>query len=87
MKSVQNRANGKTPRRFSMLRRVVDACQRVLANHTPTGPGSLATGQAAAAGRGGPYVGYSTCEQGEHPERAYPTAMEFALPLRQVFWI
>ena len=57
MKPVKNPASDKTRRRFAFLRRMVDASQRTLANYTPAGPGSLATGQISAAGRGGTYVG------------------------------
>ena len=35
MNSVQNVDDGKTPGHFSMLRRMVDAYLRALANHKP----------------------------------------------------
>ncbi len=48
------------PLRFASLRHLADLFRVALANHTPTGPGSLATGQSGAAGCFGPYVGQST---------------------------
>lgn len=73
-----------TQRRQSALRRLVDAWLRALSTYTPAGPGSLATGQAGAAGQ----RGACDCADGGHPDTDFPLSyMEFAAPLRQVFWI
>jgi len=58
-----------------------------LANHTPVGPGSLAIGQGAAAGRSGPHIRLGGCGSADKPAQARPTDIEYSMPLRQVFWL
>ena len=87
MKSFGNRSNDK-----ARLRRVLRVLANivsnpVMANYTPSGPGSLPTGQSAMAGRVGPYIGQERCDATRPPEHTRPSAMEFAVPLRQVLWI
>ncbi|MDH3588770.1 MAG: hypothetical protein OEQ74_05140 [Gammaproteobacteria bacterium] len=87
MRATRNLATRNKRMRKSLLRLMVNyVCSPAFANYTPTGPGSLATGQAGAAGRGGRYVRANDsgrCYRQQNDDR---THMEFSMPLRQVFW-
>lgn len=87
MKNLVTFANRMAHMRRSFLRVAEEVVSNpVLANHTPVGPGSLATGQAAAKSCGA-HLQSGACGPREPVARAYPTPMEYSLPLRQVFWI
>lgn len=82
MKHVEKTAHDLPLDRDSAPRRFVDFMCRALATYTPSGPGSLATGQSAAAGRAGPYVRNGGCEHQDTRDHSHPTFAEFAMPLR-----
>lgn len=87
MNTLKAFANRMTHVRRSFLRVAEEIVSNpVLANHTPAGPGSLATGQAAAK-RSGVHLQRGACGPREPAARDYPTPLEYSLPLRQVFWI
>lgn len=57
-----------------------------LAAYTPTGPGSLATGQAGAAVRIRPLI-ENDDSGADRQARNQPKSVEYSMPSRQVFWI
>ena len=88
MKTLKKLGRTMTVWRSAFARHAVEIVSNpALANHTPAGPGSLATGQSAMAGRGGPHIRSESCGDDSRAADTRPAYAEYSMPLRQVFWI